>query len=189
MSRAFRFFAVLLSAAGLFGGVGVAAAQSSSSGPSGQSVPSGQSAQSGQDNVKVTHYNDWEVRCPKSGNKNQCEMTQLVKNPKNGKPIMRVVMGYPPQINTAAMIFILPLGTRLAPGIQLSVDGDKPRRFPFQICLEQGCRADFPIKNSLLSKLKHGHTAEVTIVGPKGNQIKLKVSLMGFTDANNAIAQ
>ncbi|KEZ78995.1 invasion associated locus B family protein [Salinisphaera hydrothermalis] len=175
MSRAFRFSAVLLCAASLLGVVGTAAAQSSSS-------------QSAQDNVKITHYNDWEVRCPKSGNKNECEMTQLVKSPDSGKPIMRVVMGYPPQIDTAAMIFILPLGTRLAPGVQLSVDGDQPRRFPFQICLEQGCRADFPIKNSLLNKLKHGHTAQVTIVGPKGDQINLKVSLSGFTDANNAIA-
>ncbi|AWN17334.1 invasion associated locus B family protein [Salinisphaera sp. LB1] len=179
MSRAFRFSAVLLCAASLFGVVGVAAAQNSNAA----------AGKSGQNNVKITHYDDWEVRCPKSGKKNECEMTQLVKSPDSGKPIMRVVMGYPPQINTAAMIFILPLGTRLAPGVQLSVDGDQPRRFPFQICLEQGCRADFPIKNSLLNKLKHGHTAQVTIVGPKGDQIKLKVSLSGFTDANNAIAQ
>lgn len=176
MSRAFRFFVVLLCAASLFGVVGTAAAQSSA-------------GKSGQDNVKITHYDDWEVRCPKSGNQKECEMTQLVKSPDSGKPIMRVVMGYPPQINTAAMIFILPLGTRLAPGAQLSVDGDQPRRFPFQICLEQGCRADFPIKNALLSKLKHGHAADVTIVGPKGDQINLKVSLSGFTDANNAIAK
>lgn len=175
MSRAFRFSAVLLCAASLFGAVGTAAAQSSS-------------GKSAQDNVKITHYDDWEVRCPKSGNQNECEMTQLVKSPDSGKPIMRVVMGYPPQIDTAAMIFILPLGTRLAPGVQLSVDGDQPRRFPFQICLEQGCRADFPIKNTLLNKLKHGRSAKVTIVGPKGDQINLNVSLSGFTDANSAIA-
>lgn len=176
MSTAFRFFAVLLCTVGLFGVIGSAAAQSSS-------------GKSAKDNVKITHYQDWEVRCPKSGNQDQCEMTQLVKNPQSGKPIMRVVMGYPPQIDSAAMIFILPLGTRLAPGVQLSVDGDQPRRFPFQICLEQGCRADFPIKNTLLNKLKHGHDAKITIVGPKGDQIHLKISLMGFTSANQAIAK
>ncbi|HET7314601.1 invasion associated locus B family protein [Salinisphaera sp.] len=176
MSRAFRFSAALLCAASLFGGVGVAAAQNSSD-------------SSAQDNVKITHYEDWEVRCPKSGDQNQCEMTQLVESPQSGKPIMRVVMGYPPQIDSAAMIFILPLGTRLAPGVQLSVDGDQARRFPFQICLAQGCRADFPIEDSLLNKLKHGQTAQVTIIGPKGDQIDLKVSLSGFTAANDAIAQ
>lgn len=144
-------------------------------------------------NVTVSNYNDWEVRCPKSGkskskSKSSCEMTQLVNSPDTGKPIMRVVMGYPPQIDSAAMIFILPLGTRLAPGVQLGVDGSDPVRFPFQICLEQGCRADFPIKPELLDRLKRGQNAVVTIVGPKGEPIKLKVSLSGFTDASKKIS-
>lgn len=176
MSRTFQFLAVLLCAASLTGVAGTAAAQNSSSKPD-------------KDDVKITHHKDWEVRCPKSGNKDQCEMTQLVKSPKSGKPIMRVVMGYPQQINTAAMIFILPQGTRLAPGVKMNVDGGKARHFPFQICLKQGCRADFPIKNSLLGKLKHGSNAKVTIVGPKGDQIDLKISLMGFTAANKQIAK
>ena len=61
------------------------------------------------DDVKITRYNDWEVRCPKSGPaQNDCEMTQLINGPDGNKPIMRVVMGYPPQIDSAAMIFILP---------------------------------------------------------------------------------
>lgn len=142
-----------------------------------------------QDDVKVTRYNDWEVRCPKSGSqKGDCEMTQLVNSPDTGKPIMRVVMGYPPQIDSAAMIFILPLGTRLAPGVQLSVDGGQKMRFPFQICLEQGCRADYPVKQSLLNSLKSGNNATVTIVGPKGDDINLKISLAGFTDANSKIS-
>jgi len=139
--------------------------------------------------VNVTRFNDWEVRCPKSGNpKGDCEMTQLVNSPDTGKPIMRVVMGYPPQIDTAAMIFILPLGTRLAPGVQLGIDGSQKVRFPFQICLEQGCRADFPVKADLLSRMKSGQNATVTIVGPKGEEINLKISLSGFTDANSKVA-
>lgn len=184
MSRAFRFSALMLCAASLFGFVGVAAAAQG-----GASDNAGSNNAPQKSNVKITHYEDWEVRCPKSGkHQNDCEMTQLVKNPDNGKPIMRVVMGYPPQINTAAMIFIVPLGTRLAPGMEFSVDGDKERRFPFQICLQQGCRADYPISDKLLKKMEKGHDADVTIVGPNGKKIQLKVSLAGFTDANNAIA-
>lgn len=144
-------------------------------------------AQQAEDNIKTQTYQDWEVRCPESGDKDQCEMTQLVKSPKSGKPIMRVVMGYPPQIDSAAMIFILPLGTRLAPGVKLSVDGSQAGRFPFQICLEQGCRADFPLKNDLLSKMKRGNHANVAIVGPEGDDINLKISLQGFTAASQAI--
>ena len=176
MTNVFRFSTVALVVAMFMGQAAPALAQSNGS--------------NGADDVKITHYNDWEVRCPKSGPaQDDCEMTQLINGPDGNKPIMRVVMGYPPQIDTAAMIFILPLGTRLAPGVQLSVDGDQPRRFPFQICLEQGCRADFPIENDLLAKMKRGSEATVTIVGPKGDQIELPISLSGFTDANNAIAK
>lgn len=180
MSKTHRFFTALLCATALLAMAGVAVAQNSSA----QKPP----AKSGQKNVKVTHHQDWDVRCPKSGKKSQCEMTQLVKNPNNDKPIMRVVMGYPKQIDGPAMIFILPLGTRLAPGVQFSVDGSQAKRFPFQICLKQGCRADYPIKSGLLNKLKHGRKAQVSIVGPKGKQINLKISLLGFTASNKAIA-
>ena len=144
----------------------------------------------GQANVQVTTFQDWEVRCPQSSSgQNQCEMTQLVNNPDSGKPVVRVVMGYPPQIDSAAMIVVSPLGTRLAPGIQFSVDGNTPQRIPFQICLQQGCRADFPVENTLLSQMKRGNHATVSIVGPRGKELDLKVSLSGFTAAANKIAK
>jgi invasion protein IalB len=143
-------------------------------------------AASAQDSGKVDTFQDWEVRCPEQG-AGACEMTQLVDSPENGKPILRVVMGYPPEVDTAAMVFILPLGTRLAPGVQFQVDGDQPRRFPFQICLEQGCRADFPVDDALRNKLRSGTQATVSLIGPRGDRIDLKVSLQGFTNADNRI--
>lgn len=138
----------------------------------------------------VNQYQDWNVRCPKSDNSQaRCEMTQLVKNPNNDKPIMRVIMGYPPKADGAAMIFVTPLGTRLAPGLKLSVDNGKEHRLPFQICLKQGCRADYPIKSTLKRKMKHGSNATVQLVGPRGNKIDLNISLQGFTAANRNLKQ
>lgn len=144
-------------------------------------------AQSQPDNVDLQTFQDWQVRCPKDKSKGGCEMTQLVNSPDTGKPILRVVMGYPPEIDSAAMIVILPLGTRLAPGVQLTVDGGQPDTFPFQICLEQGCRADFPINDALRNRLRAGSNATVSLIGPRGQRIDLKVSLQGFTGADNAI--
>lgn len=177
MSKTYRLFVTLVCAVALTGITGAALAQSSSGN------------QSKKNDVKVTKHKDWEVHCPKSGQKDQCEMTQLINNPGNGKPIMRVIMGYPPQAQgQPAMIFILPLGTRLNSGVQVTVDNHKAHRFPFQICLEQGCQAAFPVKSSFLNQLKHGKSAQASIVGPKGNPINLKISLMGFTAANNQIS-
>lgn len=174
MSDIGRIAAACLCIVGLSGLAGHAVAQ--------------QKTQDNDDNVKVSTYQDWEVRCPKSGDKDECEMTQLVNNPDSGKPIMRVVLGYPPQIDSAAMIFILPLGTRLSPGVKVGVDGDQIGRFPFQICMKEGCRADFPVEGKALNKLKRGGNATVSIVGPEGDDIDLKISLQGFTAANKAIS-
>ena len=147
-----------------------------------------QAAQAG-NNTNVETFQDWDVRCPEQASDGACEMTQLVNSPDNGKPILRVVMGYPPQVDSAAMVFILPLGTRLAPGVQFQVDNGEPKGFPFQICLEQGCRADFPVDNALRSRMRAGSSATVSLIGPQGDRIDLDVSLQGFTDADNRIRQ
>ncbi len=161
-----------------FGQGGTGANATSQQQPQGQKKP----------NFTVSHYQDWDVRCPESDQSQaRCEMTQKVTNPDNGKPIMRVVMGYPPQADSAAMIFVTPLGTRLAPGIKMDIDGGQSHQFPFQICLKQGCRADYPIKSSLKNTMKHGSNANVEIIGPRGKKINLKISLQGFTAANRQI--
>ncbi|ROO26244.1 Invasion protein B-like protein [Salinisphaera orenii MK-B5] len=138
------------------------------------------------ENVDVEEFEDWQVRCPENGEQ-RCEMTQLVNSPESGEPILRIVMGYPPEIDSAAMILILPLGTRLSPGVQFSVDGSEPETFPFQICLQQGCRADFPVDDALRNRMRSGSNAKVSLIGPRGEQIDLNVSLQGFTDADNRI--
>ncbi len=138
--------------------------------------------------VNIESFQDWEVRCPENGSTRGCEMTQLVNNPDNGQPILRVVMGYPPEIDTAAMILILPLGTRLTPGVQFAVDDGEPLTVPFQICSEQGCRADFPVEDTLRRDMRAGSNATVSLISPRGERIDLAVSLQGFTAADDRIA-
>jgi invasion protein IalB len=180
MSSMLRILVVAIGSAALLGIPGLAAAQGASAQKPSQKT--------GQENFKTTQHKDWTVRCPKSGASGPCEMMQLVKDPDSGKPVMRVVMGYSQQNNKPVMAFILPLGMRLPPGVQLSVNGAKAKRFPYQICMKQGCQAVYPLENSLLHKLKHGRSAKVTVMGPRGKTIDLKFSLMGFTASNNAIA-
>lgn len=140
-------------------------------------------------NVDIQQVQDWEVRCPQ-GNTAQgaCTMTQLIDNPNSGQPLMRVVLAYPPEIDTPAMVFLLPLGVRLAPGMQLSIDGGEPIRFPYQVCLQQGCRGDLPVKPELMRQLRGGSTATLSMIGPRGERMDLDISLMGFTDATQRIA-
>jgi invasion protein IalB len=134
-------------------------------------------------------FQDWEVACPPQGSQGACTMNQLITNPEDGQPLMRVIVGYPPELEgRPAMTFLVPLGVRLPPGLQLSVGSGEPAQFPYQVCLEQSCRADLPLESSLLQALRSGSSATLSLIGPRGNRVDLNISLMGFTDANTRIA-
>jgi invasion protein IalB len=89
-------------------------------------------------NITTESFQDWEVRCQSgASDRGACAMAQMVSDADNGQPLLQVVLNYPPELNGPAMSFLLPLGVRLAPGLQLSVDGREPIQFPYQVC-QQG---------------------------------------------------
>ena len=112
----------------------------------------------------------------------------MVTQPGGDQPLMQVVLEHPPQIDGPVMSFFVPLGVRLAAGLQLVVDNGEPIQFPYQVCQEQGCRADAPIEPAMLQQLRNGTTATLSMIGPRGDRIDLDISLMGFTSASNRVA-
>lgn len=143
-------------------------------------------AQSPTPDVTTEQFQDWQVECPTDGGR--CAMSQLVNNPEGGQPLMRAVMIYPEQFDGPAITFLLPLGVRLAPGLRLSVDGGEATAFPYQACIEPGCRADLPLSPELLQRLRGGSTATLSFIDPAGRQRDLDISLAGFTAASKRIA-
>jgi len=139
-------------------------------------------------NVTTESFQDWEVRCQDSQGPARCAMVQMVTQPGSDQPLMQVVLEHPPQIDEPVMSFFVPLGVRLAAGLQLVVDNGEPIQFPYQVCQEQGCRADAPIEPAMLQQLRNGTTATLSMIGPRGDRIDLDISLMGFTSASNRVA-
>ncbi|MBT2773641.1 invasion associated locus B family protein [Halomonas sp. ISL-60] len=145
-------------------------------------------AASGND-VTTESFQDWEVRCQRNAaGPAPCAMSQLVTQPDSDQPLMQVILDYPPQIDDPVMSFFVPLGVRLAPGLQFSVDNGEPIQFPYQVCQEQGCRADVPIESSMLQQLRSGNTATLSMISPRGERMDIDISLIGFTDASARIA-
>lgn len=141
----------------------------------------------GNANVNTQQFQDWEVICPQDASQGPCTMNQIITNADSNQPMMRVVIANPPQIDNPVMTFLMPLGVRLAPGLQLSVDNGKPVQFPYQVCQQQGCRADLPLQPSLLQSLRGGTTATLSLIAPNGQRMDTDISLMGFTDAMSQI--
>ncbi|WP_447926477.1 MULTISPECIES: invasion associated locus B family protein [unclassified Vreelandella] len=149
-----------------------------------------QAQQTSAPNVETQSFQDWEVGCPSGAGQQQgCSMSQIINNPDSNEPLMRAMVGYPPQAQgNAVMAFMLPLGVNLAPGMQLQVDNNEPVGFPYQFCHEQGCRADLPLEPSMLQQLRSGSSATVSAIAPDGQRLDVNLSLMGFTNASQEIA-
>nr|WP_300315718.1 invasion associated locus B family protein [Halomonas sp.] len=136
--------------------------------------------------VNTETFQSWEVNCPVNKSEGSCSMTQLV-NGSDGEPVMRVVVGNPPQIDTPVMTFLLPLGVSLAPGLQMKVGTGQPMGMPYQVCVPQGCRADLPLRSEVLNQLKAGSSATVSMIDPRGQRVDMNVSLMGFSAAKDRV--
>jgi invasion protein IalB len=138
--------------------------------------------------MNTENFKDWDVNCPVSAADGNCAMTQMAKDA-SGEPVLQVVVGNPPQLDSAAITFLTPLGVRLAPGLQLQVDSNEPIGMPYQVCLPQGCRADLPVRPELLTQLRGGNTATVSMIDPNSQRVDVDVSLMGFSAAKQRIDQ
>lgn len=139
------------------------------------------------DDAEMERFDDWAVRCgqlgEEQGNREVCEMLQRVSVEETGQPVMEMAVGYVPDTSEPVAVFTLPLGVRLPPGVQIQVDDQEPSRFPMQLCMNQGCRADLLLDDELLAQLRRGRQAEITVLDPGGQPVVLPVSLIGFTSA------
>jgi invasion protein IalB len=152
--------------------------------------PEAQPPQEGQQGevTDVERFEDWAVRCgeiedPSGDTAQVCEMLQRVSIQETGQPVMEMAIGYLPEREQPVAVFTLPLGIRLPPGVQLTVDGGEPIRFPVQICVRQGCRADLVLTPELIESMRNGTEAQIAVIDPRGQPVRLPVSLIGFTAA------
>jgi invasion protein IalB len=145
--------------------------------------------------VPGTTFKDWIVSCevPKEATgddasrseeqRRHCYIVQnLVLKEKNQR-VLVIAVTYPKGKDQPIAMLTMPLGIALPPGISLSVDGDKPRRYAVDRCLASGCKAGIVLDEKLLGRFKAGNRAVVTVHDGRRNPIALPVSLQGFTAA------
>lgn len=134
---------------------------------------------------------DWTVRCdaPTAGSMaGPCYMVQDITAPTGEGRIAQVLVGhFGPERLLGAVVFV-PLGTRLPPGLLIGVDANDPRRFPYQLCSPNGCRAQIALDEAFLNELKAGVKAEAVFEDANGRKLAVQISLRGFTAALDEIS-
>lgn len=144
-------------------------------------------AQGQQPNIESTSYEDWTVQCRvQNGQTGPCRMGQGVRNSENQQEIMQVIVARTPQQGPIAN-FVVPLGVNLRAPLQIAVDGNALGEANYVSCVQRGCVARMQVSDGMLGAMKQGRRLQITLTGQRGNTRTVPASLLGFTDAYNAL--
>ncbi|MEJ1334723.1 MAG: invasion associated locus B family protein [Candidatus Sedimenticola sp. (ex Thyasira tokunagai)] len=134
-------------------------------------------------------YKDWSKLCetPKGLDQEICYIFQNITVKDTGQVIMNINIHYPENLDKAAMVVTLPMGVALVPGIRVQVDEGEAVGVPYSVCLNNGCRAGFPLEEKMLAALKKGSKLNITFASLQGKGTKFTTSLSGFTAAVAAL--
>ena len=129
-------------------------------------------------------FKDWMVVCEKlpASQKEVCNIFQNVTNDK-GKVVMQIAVGYPPESEQPQALVTLPLGVMLQPGIEFKAGNAEADRFPFSVCVKNGCVAIVKLDADTIKGMKTGKDGTVKFAAAKNKIIEVPISLNGFTAA------
>jgi len=133
--------------------------------------------------TRTEDVKDWKLVCGTPANNptapERCNLVQIISAEETGQRVLRVEVARGPQAILIA--FTAPLGIFLPKGMEISVDGGPTSAFAVEICQPQGCSAALKLEGELLSKMKKGTKATLTIYDPRLKPLAIPVSLSGFT--------
>ena len=144
-------------------------------------------------NYTAASFDAWEQRCVRTENGvDPCQLYQLLKDESGNSVAEFTIFGLPeggggPAV--AGATFIAPLETLLTAGMQLQIDGGKPKAYPFSFCTQIGCISRLGFTAEELAEMKKGANATLTIVPfvAPDQTVKLTLSLKGFTAGLEAV--
>jgi invasion protein IalB len=87
------------------------------------------------------------------------------------------------KVNRKVFQVSVPTGRMVPPGIGLQIDGAKPQKIDYIICLPDRCIAEVPLTDELVNSFKKGTELTLTSVNFQNQPNPIKVSLQGFTGA------
>lgn len=140
-------------------------------------------------------FGQWAVKCGDQQDEGaarahtRCHIYQNLVQKDERRRVLRVSVGYARETGKPVMIFALPLGVWLPPGVAVQVDGGETLQIPIQICLPGGCGATHNIGAELRSQLQTAAKMQVTVYSADQQPVTLPVSLDGYAAAFEALSE
>jgi invasion protein IalB len=144
------------------------------------------SAQDSSETLRETH-GDWQKHCAlDSMGLDECFLFQAVDEQTTGDRVMTVIAASPVAAEPLLRVTV-PLGVLLPNGLNMAVDGIDLGTVGFLTCFMDGCMTQVTLTPDVLSNMKAGNLASITIYDTVGQAATLPLSLSGFTAAWDAL--
>ncbi len=112
-----------------------------------------------------------------------CAVNQRVLLANTGQLFAAITIRVPSETRKPVMMLHAPLGLYLPPGMSVAVGKGKPLTVPLQTCDNNGCYAGQPVSADLLKQFRNGEKLVLGFQNMNRQDIKVTVSLKGFTEA------
>lgn len=149
-------------------------------------------------------FNDWSVTCLYQDEMNDkkeptgkgilrdCQATQIFQTADN-QQIMRMYMLYEQTKDGVSeqpsLYFHIPLRAFLQPQVAVQVDDNKAIIVPYNFCDQGGCYAGGQLDGTVTGQFQKGSKAKIVFFNNERKPIALDLSLSGYTNATNYLAQ
>lgn len=126
----------------------------------------------------LEQYQQWTLRCF-AGAQARCELFQNRIDPQTKLSLFWVE--YTRHASGKVQLAVItPLGSRIADGLNMSVDGKFSWNTAIKSCLQMGCLSDLDANKVLLDRIRKGQILVATVATLSGDKVPLQLSLNGF---------
>ncbi|ATU92836.1 invasion associated locus B family protein [Phyllobacterium zundukense] len=181
-------------------GTGIAFAQQASPAPA-DTAPAPQ--QSSEAEVRSVQYGDWFYRCIDTKTAEgsivpNCEVAQVSQVNQNGKDVNVLTLAFartapdPAKKDTKQapdllLTALVPLNIFLPSGFMIDADGNSVAEFSYRNCNEAGCWAQQKLDPTVIAALQKGTNGGARLRLMNGQNVSIKFSLKGLTQALTAL--
>ncbi|WP_337266734.1 invasion associated locus B family protein [Oryzifoliimicrobium ureilyticus] len=127
----------------------------------------------------------WYKTCSKQEDNDICVVQNLVLA--NGGQLVTAVglISVTGKVNRKLLQVSVPTARLIPPGIMMQIDGGKPQKLDYAVCLPDKCTAEMPLTDAMVATLKKGTDVTFTSINFRRAPNPIKLSLDGFSAAND----
>jgi invasion protein IalB len=136
----------------------------------------------------VERFDGWELQCETiTAASRICQISSRVTSPDGSQVILVMSLANDADGNATRMQMAVPLGVALAEKVNVAVAPNYETALAVSRCTPQGCLVEGTVDPALLTAMREGEQAIISVATPEGQRIPIALALKGFAAASDAL--